>query len=74
VIWCIYQKHLGYSTPSKCCITRFFQEATQQSAPKPLTATLKRWALDWTWIGLDLDYDEFCWFWIGSGLWNTSQI
>ena len=28
----------------------------------------QRWALDWTWIGLNPDYDEFCWFWIRSGL------
>jgi len=20
-----------------------------------------KWALDWTWIGLDTDYNEFCW-------------
>jgi len=25
----------------------------------------QRWALDWTWIGLDPDYDKYCWFWIG---------
>jgi len=28
----------------------------------------QRWASDWTWIGLGLDNDEFCWIWIGSGL------
>jgi len=28
----------------------------------------QRWALDWTWVGLDPDYDEFCWFWNGSGM------
>jgi len=28
----------------------------------------QRWALDWTWIGLDPHYDEFCWFWVGSGV------
>jgi len=26
----------------------------------------QRWVLDCTWIGLGRDYDEFCWFWIGS--------
>jgi len=24
-------------------------------------AVVRRWALDWTWIGLDPDYAEFCW-------------
>ena len=28
----------------------------------------QRWALDLTWFGLDPDYDEFCWIWIGPGL------
>jgi len=28
----------------------------------------ERWALDWTWIGLDPDYSKFCGIWIGSGL------
>jgi len=36
--------------------------------------TRQRWALDWRWIGLDLGYDEFCWFWIGSRLQNASKI
>jgi len=25
-------------------------------------------------IGLDLSYDEFCWIWVGSGLWFSSRI
>ena len=36
------------------------------------SATQQTWALDWTWIGLDPDYNDFCWFWIGSGLQNAS--
>jgi len=28
----------------------------------------------WTWIELDPDYDEFCGFWIGSGLKNAPKI
>jgi len=31
-------------------------------------AVKQRWALGWTWIGLDPVYDEFCWFWFGSRL------
>jgi len=34
----------------------------------PFVVNLQRWALDWTWIGLDPVYDELYWFWIGSGL------
>jgi len=26
----------------------------------------QRWALGWTWIGLDTDYDEFVDFWLDS--------
>jgi len=29
----------------------------------------KRWAMYWTWIGLDSDNDEFWSFWNGSGAW-----
>jgi len=32
------------------------------------------WALHWTCIGLNPDYDEFYWFWIASGLWNATCI
>jgi len=28
----------------------------------------QRWALDWTWIGLDADYSKICWIWIESEL------
>ena len=36
--------------------------------------TDQRWALDWTWIGLDPDYSKFCYIWIGSGLEITSKF
>ena len=34
---------------------------------------LQRWALDRTWIGLDQDYDEFYWIWIGPGKFGTRK-
>jgi len=34
----------------------------------PRSHVEQRWALDRTWIGLDLDYCKFCWTCIGSGL------
>ena len=34
----------------------------------------QRWALYWTWIGLDPGYSKFCWIWIGSGLQISSEF
>jgi len=52
----------------KKCYCVLPNNCTHQTFLKKSCSLRQRWALDWTWIGLDPDYDKMCWIWVGSGL------